>query len=266
MAIFNQPSAPKRDVPAPWNHPSPPKPRSSASRIRRMNSASTPPAQPARPATAERLDSKESLIASDLTIEGKIEGAGHVRIAGRFKGDVHVQGDLTIEVGARVNGAVRARKVVIAGELEGNVESAQHVELLAGGVMIGDLKADTVIVAAGSRMKGQVEFGGGDKATAKSPTARRRPSRHHEHAASGHPRRDPHLPALQDHHPRKRQRLSVVQASFAFRRSRDCRDASEDLAPACRRHDLAAAGRHRLGILDGADRSRTNVARRSHVR
>jgi cytoskeletal protein CcmA (bactofilin family) len=125
-------------------------------------------AQPARPATAERLVSKESLIASDLTIEGKIEGAGHVRIAGRFKGDVHVQGDLTIEVGARVNGAVRARKVVIAGELEGNVESAQHVELLAGGVMIGDLKADTVVVAAGSRMKGQVEFGGGDKATATS--------------------------------------------------------------------------------------------------
>ena len=44
---------------------------------------------------------KESLIASDLTIEGKIEGAGSVRIAGKFKGDVNVQGDLTIEAGAK---------------------------------------------------------------------------------------------------------------------------------------------------------------------
>ena len=41
---------------------------------------------------AERGPAKESLIAADLTIEGKIEGAGHVRIAGRFKGDVNVAG------------------------------------------------------------------------------------------------------------------------------------------------------------------------------
>ena len=162
MAIFNQPSAPKRDVPA---SPEPPKPVETAlKREPDPNEFNLGTAAPvSRPATAERADSKESLIASDLTIEGKIEGAGHIRIAGRFKGDVHVQGDLTIELGARVNGAVRARKVIIAGELEGNIESAQRVELLASGVMIGDLKAETVTVAAGSRMKGNVEFGNGDK-------------------------------------------------------------------------------------------------------
>ena len=168
MAIFNQPTAPKRDVPMP---PEPPKPTETA--LKREPDPSnefsiTPAAQGVRTAPAERSEGKESLIASDLTIEGKIEGAGHIRIAGRFKGDVHVQGDLTIEVGARVNGAVRARKVVIAGELEGNIESAQRVELLTSGVIIGDLKADTLIVAAGSRMKGQVEFGGGDKGATKS--------------------------------------------------------------------------------------------------
>jgi len=162
MAIF-QPSAPKRDVPA---LPEPPKPVETAlKREPDPNEFNLGTAAPvSRAATAERSDGKESLIASDLTIEGKIEGAGHIRIAGRFKGDVHVQGDLTIELGARLNGAVRARKVIIAGELEGNIESAQRVELLASGVMVGDLKAETVTVAAGSRMKGNVEFGSGDKA------------------------------------------------------------------------------------------------------
>ena len=58
---------------------------------------------------------KESLIAADLTIEGKIEGGGSVRIAGKFKGDVNVQGDLTIEAGAKLIGSVRADKVVISG-------------------------------------------------------------------------------------------------------------------------------------------------------
>jgi len=114
-------------------------------------------------------EAKESLIASNLAIEGKIQGAGHVRIAGRFKGDVQVDGDLTIEVGAKVNGSVRARRVVIAGELEGNVESAERVELFSSAVMAGDIKAGTVTVAAGARMRGQVEFGTEERAA--SPEA-----------------------------------------------------------------------------------------------
>ena len=106
---------------------------------------------------------EESLIAEELTIEGKIEGAGHVRIAGRFKGDVHVQGNLTIEKGATLTGAVRANQVTIAGQLEGNIESAARVELLATGVLTGDLSADSLTVAAGSRMRGRAEFGWGDE-------------------------------------------------------------------------------------------------------
>jgi cytoskeletal protein CcmA (bactofilin family) len=102
---------------------------------------------------------KESLIAEELTIEGKIEGAGHVRIAGRFKGDVHVQGNLTVEKGATLTGSVRANQVTIAGQLEGNIESAARVELLATGVLTGDLSAESLTVAAGSRMRGKVEFG-----------------------------------------------------------------------------------------------------------
>jgi cytoskeletal protein CcmA (bactofilin family) len=108
-------------------------------------------------------DAMESVIGADLTIEGKIEGSGHIRVAGRFKGDVSVEGNLTIEAGARLAGGVRAHAVSIAGELEGNVLDAARVELLASGVLIGDLKADSLTVAAGSRMRGRVEFGWNDE-------------------------------------------------------------------------------------------------------
>ena len=119
--------------------------------------APTPAARPAPP-----MPGKESLIAADLTIEGKIEGGGSVRIAGRFKGDVNVQGDLTIEAGAKLTGSVRADKVTIAGELEGNVEQASLVNLLETGVVLGDLKAGSLTVAAGARVRGQAEFGWDD--------------------------------------------------------------------------------------------------------
>ena len=151
--------------------PSPEPARFDAPAIADIHPGSTPSASAspaptpiaAAPARAPEREIKESLIASDITIEGKIEGSGHVRIAGRFKGDVNVQGNLTIEVGAKLTGGVRASKVIIAGELEGNIESALRVELLDSGVLIGDVKAGTMTVAAGSRMRGQMDFGWEDK-------------------------------------------------------------------------------------------------------
>jgi len=124
------------------------------------------PALPMEPRkTSVAVIAKESSIASGLVIEGKIEGAGHIRIAGIFKGDVNVQGDLTIESGAKVMGEVRAETVIVGGELSGNIETASRVELLQTGVLTGDLKAGSLTVAAGSRMRGRVEFGWSDKPT-----------------------------------------------------------------------------------------------------
>ena len=102
---------------------------------------------------------KESLIAADVTIEGKIEGAGHVRIAGRFKGDVNVQGNVTIEQGAHVTGQIAAATVMVSGEVHGNVQATSRVELLETGVINGDVKAAVLTVAAGSRMRGNADFG-----------------------------------------------------------------------------------------------------------
>jgi cytoskeletal protein CcmA (bactofilin family) len=123
--------------------------------------AATPTAEPAR--RADRASPKESIIAADLAIEGKIEGSGHVRIAGRFKGDVHVDGNLTVEQGAHLTGQVYAKMVTVAGELHGNIIGATRVELTETGVLAGDVKAGAITVAAGSRMRGHAEFGWEEK-------------------------------------------------------------------------------------------------------
>lgn len=165
MAIWKESPASKPAAPAPAASPTAvrsestpaPAPAPEATRFE------APPArETSAPANRNESAMKESLIAADLTIEGKIEGTGHVRIAGKFNGDVNVQGNLTIEVGAKLTGGVRAQKVIVAGELEGNIESAQRVEVLESGALVGDVKAGSLIVAAGSRMRGQVEFGWGD--------------------------------------------------------------------------------------------------------
>jgi len=104
-------------------------------------------------------NNKESVIAAGLTIEGKIDGGGDLRIAGRFEGDVKIRGDLNIESGAHIGGDVHAQTVTIAGEVEGNINASGHVKLLESGQIKGDLKATSLDAAAGSRMHGKVEFG-----------------------------------------------------------------------------------------------------------
>jgi cytoskeletal protein CcmA (bactofilin family) len=135
-----------------------------------------PASSPTESAVAhkERKDMKESIIASGLSIEGKIAGSGHIRVAGKFKGDIHVEGNLHIDSGAKVEGQVRASEVLISGELQGNIESAKRVELQQGGSITGDVKAGSFTVAAGSRMRGAVDFGFDDSTKAAVLTDRSR--------------------------------------------------------------------------------------------
>ncbi|GAB1595596.1 bactofilin family protein [Lysobacter claricitrinus] len=173
MAIFPNTTTNKRDMPQPQpetalgKDPSPNEFAFATTPVSANASIAPTPAPAAARAPARAT--QESVIASDLSIEGKILGAGSVRVAGRFTGDIAVEGDLTIEVGARVNGGVKARRVIVAGDLEGNVESAQRVEIVESGSMIGDVKAGTVTVAPGARMRGMVEFGWDDAANGRKP-------------------------------------------------------------------------------------------------
>jgi cytoskeletal protein CcmA (bactofilin family) len=161
MAIWKEQTTPAKE-PVPMS-PAPAPQRSEDN----FNSPS--PSYNSPPRAAAAADAKETLIAANLAIEGKIQGAGHVRVAGQFKGDVNVEGNLTIDRGAKVTGGVRANTVTIAGELEGNVDAAARVELLDSGVLNGDVKAASLTVAAGSRMRGNAEFGWDDKPAGAKP-------------------------------------------------------------------------------------------------
>jgi len=123
-----------------------------------FEAVATPVAAPV-PVLRHTSDSRDSIIGGGLVIEGKIEGEGDIHIAGNFKGDVRVNGDVTIEQGARVSAEVSAVTVTVGGQVEGNINASTQVKLLQTGQLIGDLKAKSLTVAAGSHMRGRVEFG-----------------------------------------------------------------------------------------------------------
>src|SRR3954470_19097223 len=132
MAIFKDQTVPRKE---PSLMPSEASPRKETDTFTTPSPSYEPGLRP------RSKEGKETVIAAGLTIDGKIEGAGHVRMAGRFKGDVNVDGDLTIEQGAKITGSVRAATVTVGGELDGNIDAASRVELTSTGVLNGDLKA-----------------------------------------------------------------------------------------------------------------------------
>ena len=105
------------------------------------------------------VNNAESVLAAGLTIEGKIEGTGNFRVVGRFKGTVKVNGELTIEPGAFVEGDISAESVMVAGDVRGQIVATSRVEFKDSGTLIGDVKANSVVVSAGSKMRGKMEFG-----------------------------------------------------------------------------------------------------------
>jgi cytoskeletal protein CcmA (bactofilin family) len=142
------------------NEPTEPRPEARAEvrpEPRQEQAAPAPVAAPKKENFVK--DRRESVFGVGVSIEGKIEGDANVRIAGVFKGDIHIKGDLNIEKGAHLNAKINAETVTIEGELEGNIVASHQVRLLESGQLIGDLKAATLTVAAGSRMRGNVEFG-----------------------------------------------------------------------------------------------------------
>jgi cytoskeletal protein CcmA (bactofilin family) len=149
----------------------------------RMAAAQSEPIEKVEPAPApmppvaprkESLprDRHESVLGSGVTIEGKMEGNGDVRIAGKFKGDIHIKGNLNIQKGAHLTVKINAEAVTIEGEVEGTVVASGQVTLSESAQVVGDLKAKTLIVSAGSRMRGNVEFGWNDSEAAKFANGR----------------------------------------------------------------------------------------------
>ena len=158
MALWNQTSEDHNEKPAE-------KPAVTA--VPPMQVVATPMAKESP--TKER---GESVFGVGVTIEGRIEGDANVRIAGKFKGDIQIKGDLNLEKGARLTAKISAANVTLGGELEGNVIASGQVKLLESAQLIGDLKASTLTVAAGSRMRGHVEFGWSASEAAKFPNGR----------------------------------------------------------------------------------------------
>jgi len=103
----------------------------------------------------DRDGQRATVIASNTKFEGAISGQDTIRIAGSFKGEITCESMLWVEKGGKMNGPVNARWVIIEGEINGDVEATEQIELRSEGRVIGDISAAKIAIAQGCFFDGK---------------------------------------------------------------------------------------------------------------
>ncbi|HYF80322.1 MAG TPA: polymer-forming cytoskeletal protein [Symbiobacteriaceae bacterium] len=107
--------------------------------------------------TADSLgyDKVQTIIGEGTEIRGTIQATGVIRIDGTLEGSIVHQGDLIIGPKGRVTADIRSRGLAVAGEVRGNVETDDKLELLPGARLYGDVKCGHLVVHEGAMFHGR---------------------------------------------------------------------------------------------------------------
>lgn len=100
-------------------------------------------------------------IGQGVTIEGRIVSRQDIRIDGHVQGSIEVgEHELVLGAGSEVKGGVKARSVIVGGQLEGDVTAKERIQVQASGTVLGDVTAPRLIVQDGGVLRGKADVAG----------------------------------------------------------------------------------------------------------
>jgi cytoskeletal protein CcmA (bactofilin family) len=103
-------------------------------------------------------------IGKTVVIRGELKGSEDLVVDGHLEGTISLsEGRLTIGPNANVAADLTARDVLILGKLQGNIVATGRVELRAGSVMEGDVRAMRLAVEENAVFRGKVDLSQGAK-------------------------------------------------------------------------------------------------------
>jgi cytoskeletal protein CcmA (bactofilin family) len=102
----------------------------------------------------------DSLIGAGTTIEGDLHFKGGMRVDGIVKGTILSEGQsgstLIVSESGRVEGEIRAPRVVINGEIIGPVYATESAELMPKARVSGDLHYRKIEIHMGAQLTGKL--------------------------------------------------------------------------------------------------------------
>ncbi|NWJ46104.1 MAG: polymer-forming cytoskeletal protein [Chloroflexi bacterium] len=100
----------------------------------------------------------ETSIGSTASLKGELKAEGSIRIDGFFEGHIETAANVIIGPTGKVMADIKARNVLVAGRIKGNIEALERVEVLNAGGVLGDIDCPKVFLEEGAIFKGQVRM------------------------------------------------------------------------------------------------------------
>jgi cytoskeletal protein CcmA (bactofilin family) len=86
---------------------------------------------------------------------GKLIFNGAVRIDGDFQGEVYGQGSLVVGEGALVKANIAVNSVYIGGDVQGNIDVKEKINIHSTGKFCGDVRTPIFIMEEGAFFEGR---------------------------------------------------------------------------------------------------------------
>ncbi len=115
---------------------------------------------PAHAPKQARSSAGSAKIGQSIQIEGTLTGNEDLTIDGKVQGRIKLSGhSLTIGPNGKIDAGLRAKLVIVQGEVKGNVTADDKIQITASGSVEGDLRAPRITLDDGARFAGSVDMG-----------------------------------------------------------------------------------------------------------
>lgn len=154
-----------------WGNKKPDEMNPSAPELETPVSRPAPTYIPSAPEPAASTGSSKPMgrIGRTLRIKGELAGSEELVVDGEVEGTIDLgESRLTVASQGRVQADVRAREIIIEGNLRGTAHASDRLHIAKSGNVSGDLVAARVSIEDGAYFKGSIDIQkAGDQKTAK---------------------------------------------------------------------------------------------------
>ncbi len=99
-----------------------------------------------------------TVFSKDTEFYGDLSFKKSLQINGYMEGEISSDGFLVVGEGAVVKANIRAKTVIISGEVRGNIEAVDRLEIQTGGKLYGNIRTSKLKIADGVVFEGKCEM------------------------------------------------------------------------------------------------------------
>jgi cytoskeletal protein CcmA (bactofilin family) len=100
-----------------------------------------------------------TILGPDANFKGELSFEKGMRLMGRFEGKITTPGRLHIAKEAKMSADVEAGAIIVEGEVQGNLQANDRIEMKQSARYEGDLRASKLVVDEGAIFSGHVSVG-----------------------------------------------------------------------------------------------------------